>query len=151
MVPALVLSLALSSCATSSADRWVEVGAAETVTEQGIVYLPEARVYVVATDDGFIGLTDGAQHLDDERVLYCGPWGGFIGPHGEGFDRLGRYRFGPARSDMDRVATRVVDDMVGVDPSAVTVVPDRSEGAPASVGMEACDGSEAPAGFVDTG
>ena len=120
----------------------------EIVTSQ-VVYLEEPGVFVVATDSGFVALSDDSRHVGD-RVLFCHSNDMFSSPaHGELFDRLGRYFGGPADGDLGRYETRVSGDRVLVDLAMLTL-PDRS-----TIGDEPsgpfCNGPEDPAGFYKTG
>lgn len=152
VLAALVVVAGAASCTTSSGgpDGWVEVGSEAAIRAKGVIYLAELSAFVVATDNSIVALTDGTQHLDGERVLYCTARGGFVGPHGESFDRQGRYVGGPAASDMDLIAIRIEGGWVSIEPGEVTLTPGRSAGTVPSPGAT-CDGPEDPPGFVRTG
>jgi len=150
----VMLALATAACTASGtpdAEGWIEVGSVDDVADRGVVYLEDENVFVVATDEGILGLVGDAQHVEDDRVLYCASSDGFEGPrHGERFDRNGRYRGGPGGVDMDRVQVRVQGAMVSVNPSMVIVATARSEEASPAIGPQ-CLGVEKPAGFFETG
>ena len=148
----LVVVVVAASCTTSggASDGWLDVGSEAAIRAAGVTYRADLRTFVVATDSSIVALSDGTQHLEGERVLYCAARDGFVGPHAESFDREGRYVGGPAASDMDMVAVRVYAGLVSIDPGQITVTPERSVGASPSSGAR-CDGSEDPAGFVHAG
>ena len=129
----------------------MEVGSVGDIEDEGVVYLEEENLFVVATGDDILGLVGDAQHVEDDRVLYCGSSDGFEGPrHGERFDRTGRYRGGPGAVDMDRVPVRVEGATVSVNPSKVIAATTRSEGASPPSGPQ-CLGEEDPVGFFEQG
>ena len=150
---ALMLALATAGCAspgTPDAEGWIEAGSVDDVEERVVVYLEDENVFVVASDEGILGLLGEAQHVEDDRVLYCASSDGFEGPqHGERFDRNGRYRTGPGSVDMDRIQVRVQGATVSVNPSMVIAATARSQEAAPAIGSP-CLGLERPAGFYET-
>jgi len=63
-----------------------------------------------------------------EPVEYCPSSDWFEDPaHGSKFDRLGRYELGPAPRGLARMRTVVLDGVVWVNPSEVTLGPPRGE------------------------
>ena len=124
-------------------------GTVDEVTTSQVVYLQEHGVFIVATDSGFVALSDDSRHVGD-RVLYCRSDASFSSPaHGERFDRLGRYVGGPASGDLGRYQTRISDGQVLVDLTTLEL-PDRSANGDAPAGPR-CEGQEDPAGFYDDG
>ena len=83
-------------------------------SEYGVVYLEAHRVFVVASDDGPVALSDDAQHVPGDFVRYCPLSETFVGLHGGLFDRLGRYIDGPPNRDMDQVTVEVTGEMIVV-------------------------------------
>jgi nitrite reductase/ring-hydroxylating ferredoxin subunit len=127
----------------------VVAGTVDEIVAHQIVYLPEHRLYVVATDSGFVALSDDSRHVGD-RVLFCLSDDSFSSPaHGERFDRLGRYVGGPASGDLGRYQTRVSGGQVLVD-TATLELPERSATSDLPTGPN-CDGPENPPGFFDDG
>jgi hypothetical protein len=92
-----------------------------------------------------VALSDDARHVGD-RVLYCAQDNTFSAPHGERFDRLGRYMGGPAAGDLGRYPLKVKDNRVLVDVSGELELPDRSPSSDAPAGPR-CEGAEDPPGF----
>ena len=127
----------------------VVAGTVDEVRSRQIVYLAEPGVFVVATDTGFVALSDDARHVGD-RVLYCAQNGTFSAPHGERFDRLGRYMGGPAAGDLGQYPVRVQENRVLVDVSGELELPDRSPSSDAAAGPR-CEGAEDPPGFFQEG
>jgi hypothetical protein len=93
---------------------------------QDVIYRQDLRLFVVWAAPRPVALRDDGQHVPGDRVLFCESAGWFVGPHGEQFDRLGRYADGPASSDLDRVALRVRDGLVQVRPEQIIRTPSRS-------------------------
>jgi hypothetical protein len=100
----------------------VRIGPVEDVRAQGVVFLSELRAYVVAEPPRTpITLLARSPHLG-ERIIYCRSSRWFEDPaHGAKFDRLGNYVLGPAPRGLDRLATIVVDGVVWVDPSEISL------------------------------
>jgi Rieske Fe-S protein len=128
----------------------VAIGTVEEIEARQIVYLEQHRLYVVATEDGFVALSDDSRHVGD-RVLFCRSDGTFSSPaHGERFDPHGLYMGGPASGDLDRYALTVRGGQVFVN-LADLELPDRSFSSYLPVGNR-CDGpGEDPPGFYSDG
>ena len=148
-----LLAALAAACVSPATDSggWIRVGSLDEIEQRGIVYLKEHNVFVVATGAGILALEGNAQHLnDDDRVLYGASSDGFEGPrHGERFDRQGRYRGGPAATDMNRVQLRVQATSVYINPTIVIQATERSQQATPPTGPQ-CLGTENPAGFFET-
>jgi Rieske Fe-S protein len=124
----------------------VVAGTVDEVQSRQVFYLAEHGVFAVAADGRFLALSDDARHVGD-RVLYCAQDNTFSSPaHGETFDRLGRYMFGPAAGDLGRYRIVVTGDPVLVDLLGELELPDRSPTSDAPAGPR-CDGAEDPPGF----
>ena len=105
--------------------RWVRVGTVREVGEQGVVSLPELRAFVVADPPRPpFALSARSPHLG-ERIVYCPTSTWFQDRHGDTFDHLGNYAFGPSPRGMDRLGTIVRDGVVWVDPSTIALGPPR--------------------------
>jgi len=142
-VAALVATVLLF---TANDGPWVDAGSLARLREEGVVYLAAEEVFVVASGDSFVALSAAAPHMEGERVLYCPSTGWFEGQHGEKFDSLGYYQLGPARSGLTRVALRVTDDHVQVNPATTLDTPPRGEGKSDPPDGPSCDGDgETPA------
>ena len=124
-------------------------GTVAEVESQGVVYLPDYHLYLVSTDEGPVAFNDDSRHLGD-RVLYCALDDTFSAPHGERFDRLGRYLAGPAQGDLVRFPVSVDGGQVLVDFSVEPPPTTRSEGIRIPDGPTSCAGPEKPAGFYQT-
>jgi hypothetical protein len=126
----------------------VVIGTVNEIETSQVVYLEEHDLFVVATEAGFVVLSDDSRHVGD-RVLYCRSNNMFSSPaHGELFDRLGRYFGGPADGDLGRYEARVSGDRVLVDLATLSL-PDRSTAADEPSGPS-CEGPEDPPGFYRT-
>ena len=137
--------VAIALLSTDSGGSWVDAGSLEHLRDEGVVYLAAEEVFVVASGDSFVALSAAAPHMEGERVLYCPSTGWFEGQHGEKFDSLGYYQLGPARSGLSRVALRVMDDQVQVNPATLLDTPPRGEGKSDPPEGPFCDGDgEAP-------
>lgn len=90
-----------------------------------VVYVEDAKIFVVANGDDVVALRSQAPHVPEDHVLFCPTSGWFEGHHGERFDALGRYALGPASEGLTRVAVRVDDAAVQIDPSANLGAPPR--------------------------
>jgi hypothetical protein len=123
---------------------WLDAGTVEEIRSSGVVYVRDGNAFVVANRDTFIGLSDVAQHLPRERVLYCPTSGWFVGLHGEMFDRLGNYALGPASSGLMRLEVRVVDDRVEVNPERALGAPERGSVEPERRSGPFCGGDGEP-------
>jgi nitrite reductase/ring-hydroxylating ferredoxin subunit len=153
LVGPIAAALLAAGC-TSSADPegWIDAGSVDRVVTAGVVHLGAPGVFVVAVEDGFLGLLDDAKHLEGERVVYCESSDGFESRfHGEQFDRHGRYRVGPAHSDMDRVEVRVRHGRVEVNPTRVTrfLPGERSSDATPPAGPPCLGDERSPGGRYD--
>ena len=133
----------------SAASPWEVAVRADVLRDRGVVYRSELEAYLVWTGDEPLALWSDAQHSAAEEVLYCESSGLFKGPHGETFDRTGRYYGGPAGSDLDRFPVQESGGFVYVDPSARIETPRRAERASEPVGPECPEPlTEGPPGFV---
>jgi hypothetical protein len=107
---------------------WVRVGTLDDVRAKRVVYLAELHAYVVADPpQSPIALLARSPQMG-EPVEYCPSSDWFEDPaHGSKFDRLGRYELGPAPRGLARMRTVVLDGVVWVNPSEVTLGPPRGE------------------------
>ena len=129
--------------------RGVAIGTVEEVEASGVVYLEQHRLYVVATEGGFLALDDDSRHVGD-RVLFCRSNGTFSSPaHGEFFDPQGRYMGGPATGDLGRYSVNVHDGEIFVN-LADLALPERSSSQFQPLGPR-CEGPEDPPGFYSDG
>lgn len=127
----------------------VAIGTVAEIEASRVVYVQQHRLYVVATEDGFIALSDDGRHVGD-RVLLCRSNGTFSSPaHGEMFDPQGRYIGGPAAGDLGRYSVTVADGRVFVN-LATLRLPERSSSTYQPTGPS-CKGAEDPAGFYQDG
>ena len=128
---------------------WEVAVRADVLRERQVVYRPELEAFIVWTGEEVLALSSDASHLPGDRVLYCESSGMFLGPHGESFDRLGRYFGGPARRGIDRMEVHLSGGFVFVDPTRLTEGPSRAVSASVPEG-EICPEPrrEGPPGFV---
>ncbi len=100
---------------------WYAAGSFDELLARRVTYLPEVRVFVVASPGDVLYALSAVSPHQGETLLYCKTSGWFFSPeHGEQFDVSGRYELGPAPNGMDGVALRIVDGVVQVNPSTVT-------------------------------
>jgi hypothetical protein len=109
----LVLIATIRPAARTPGPGWVRGAALSTVRERGVLHVPLARAFLVATGPSrVLALYDRSPQMG-EPIHYCPTSGWFEDPaHGSKFDGLGRYALGPAPRGMDRFAVEIVD---GVD------------------------------------
>jgi len=114
---------------------WVRVGTLDQVRTKQVMYVAELRAYVVADpQQSPIALSARSPQMG-EPVEYCPSSDWFEDPaHGSKFDRLGRYELGPAPRGLDRMRTVVLEGVVWVDPTEITLGPPRGEKAAAPAG-----------------
>jgi Rieske Fe-S protein len=115
----------------SPGSSWVRAGSMSEVQRHRVVYVPEARAFVVASPStNPLALYARSPHLG-EAVRYCASSGWFEEQaHGSMFDGLGRYVLGPAPRGLDRFGVRVIDGSVWVDTSNLMLGPPRGSGDP---------------------
>ncbi len=114
---------------------WVRVGTLEQIRTKQVVYVAELHAYVVADPpQSPIALLARSPQMG-EPVEYCPSSDWFEDPaHGSKFDRFGRYELGPAPRGLDRMASIVLDGVVWVDPTGITLGSPREEKAAAPAG-----------------
>ena len=114
---------------------WVRVGTLEQIRTKRVVYVAELHAYVVADPpQSPIALLARSPQMG-EPVEYCPSSDWFEDPaHGSKFDRFGRYELGPAPRGLDRMASIVLDGVVWVDPTEITLGSPREEKAAAPAG-----------------
>lgn len=112
---------------------WVRVGTLDQVRTKQVLYVAELHAYVVADPrQSPIALLARSPQMG-EPVEYCPSSGWFEDPaYGSKFDRFGRYELGPAPRGLDRMAIVVLDGVVWVDPTEITLGPPRGEKAAAA-------------------
>jgi hypothetical protein len=112
---------------------WVRVGTLDQVRTKQVLYVAELHAYVVADPrQSPIAFLARSPQMG-EPVEFCLSSGWFEDPaHGSKFDRLGRYELGPAPRGLDRMAIVVLDGVVWVDPTEITLGPPRGEKAAAA-------------------
>ena len=98
---------------------WIPVGSLSDLQAAGVRYLDDEQIFVVADGETAIALSAAAPHIEGERVLFCRSSGWFQGQHGEKFDRRGLYMLGPAVSGLTRIALRITDGQVEINPDDV--------------------------------
>lgn len=124
------------------ASGWRTVATLEEVRSDEVLALPELGAFLVSVPTGEDGATapaaarrrgvmavvDDAQHMPGERIWWCASAGLFEAPtHGERFDRFGAYLSGPAMKGLDRMAVRVLEGGVQVNPTIVRPGPERGD------------------------
>lgn len=131
--------------AAGPGEPWVEVASVQSLRDAGVTYVPEANAFVVSRDDEPLALAAWSTHLGpSEPILFCRTSGWFFSPaHGEQWDRHGSYAYGPAPRGLDRLAVRVSQGIVYVDPTSV------SRGEPPGDPVEPPQGHPCTEGYVD--
>ncbi len=150
ILAAIVVALVVANILSGLPGRgWVRAATERDLEEAGVLYLRRSMVFVVAGDGAPVALSAVSPHLE-HRLLYCPSNETFVGRHGELFDRLGLYVDGPSSRGMDRVAVRVRDGLVEVNPSEVTPGPGRDAGTRQDPTGRYCEvpGPEDPPGFA---
>lgn len=128
-------------------EDWRRVASAEDLSDQEIIYLAGLRIFVVQTEDGPLAVS--ALSPQGDRVLFCPFADAFQSAEGALFDRRGLYLAGPATQGLTRVAVRVREGYVEVDPSQTAPGPALT-GAREDVSGRLCrvPGPEDPPGFA---
>ena len=112
-------------------ETWRIVSTRAGLRERGVIYVKDAKVFVVHTARGPLALRAVATHLGWEPVAYCRSSSTFEEYlHGSKWTRDGRYLDGPAARGLDRVGLRVNGDLVEINPEIVTEGPPRATGPP---------------------
>jgi len=101
--------------AKSVAGGWTDAGSVTELAKEGVVYLAQAEVFVIADQKGepyaLSAVSPHSPYGVEELLRYCRPFGGFRElEHGAQFDDHGEYMTGPASSGMFRVPTRITSD-----------------------------------------
>lgn len=111
---------------SSPGPSWVRAGSVSEVQRRQVVYVPDARAYVVASSStNPLALHARSPHLG-EWIRYCASSGWFEDrAHGAMFDGLGRYVLGPAPRGLDRFEVRVIAGNVWVDTASLMLGPPR--------------------------
>ena len=108
---------------------WVRVATLDELEEADVMYSDNSNAFVVHDPEDPIALSGESPHLG-HRLFWCEFAETFMGENGEKFDRRGIYMSGPAERSMDRIALRVVKDVVQIAPSEVTTGPPAGEEEP---------------------
>ena len=108
--------------------RWEFVSSLRELQDEVVIHDEDDGAFVIAKDGRVLAFSDDSPHLG-ETYTYCLESGQWEGPHGEKWDWRGRYYGGPAPRGLNRMAVKVEDDEVFIDPEVVTLGPSR--GAPA--------------------
>jgi hypothetical protein len=105
---------------------WVRAESLEEVRALGVVYVADARAYLVdASPAEPLALYARSPHLGG-RIRYCDSSGWFEDrPHGSRFDAVGRYVLGPASRGLDRFGVSVIEGDVWIDTSNLYLGPPR--------------------------
>jgi nitrite reductase/ring-hydroxylating ferredoxin subunit len=125
---------------------WRRVASARALEDRAVIYLRNLRVFVVQTEDGPLALSALSPHRGD-RVLFCPFADAFQEAHGALFDRRGFFLAGPAARGLDRVAVRIRDGFVEVDPSRTAPGPPRAGAAEDVSDPVPGPGARGPAGL----
>lgn len=149
MVLLVALPVSFVVSVVAGAD-WRRVASARDLRDREVIYLAGLRIFLVQTDDGPLALSALSSHLGD-RVLFCPFADAFQSADGALFDRRGFSLAGPATQGLVRVAVRVRDGFVEVDPSR-TAPGSPLVGAREDVSGTLCrvPGPEDPPGFASS-
>jgi hypothetical protein len=145
----LLLALPAAFVLRSVLGGWTTVMSVRALNEADVVYVENLGVFVVSTGGRPVALSEASPHLG-HRLVFCHAADVFQGKDGEVFDRRGFYSDGPSPRGMDRVAIRVVDDLVEIDAEDVRLGPPRGAGPPLELTGELCEvpGPVNPPGFA---
>jgi hypothetical protein len=126
---------------------WVRATTVGALREDGVVYRTDGQVFVVGAEHP-VALSAVAPG-GGGRLLYCRLSDTFIDASGDRFDMLGRYLMGPAPRGMERLAVRVRDGSVEINPRLRTDGPERFHPAAIQPTGPFCEapGPESPPGF----
>jgi nitrite reductase/ring-hydroxylating ferredoxin subunit len=107
---------------------WVHATSVAELQRGRVVFVPQARAFVVAGALSPIALYAVSPH-NGKPITHCDSSGWFEDrAHGSRFDGLGRYVLGPAPRGLDRFEVRVVDGEIWIDATTFLIGPPR--GAP---------------------
>jgi nitrite reductase/ring-hydroxylating ferredoxin subunit len=134
----LLLALPVAFVLRTVLGGWTTVISLDALEGAGVAYVEDLRVFVVSTDGSPVALSAISPHLG-HPLVFCRVADVFQGKHGESFDRRGFYSAGPSPRGMDRVAIRVRDDLVQIDPEDVRPGPPRGAGPPLDPTGELCE------------
>lgn len=148
----LLLGLPLAFVIREATDEgWREITSVRALEERGVIYLPAVRVFLVHGAPPR-ALSAVSPHLD-EPIAYCRESSTFIEQaHGSKWDRFGYYMDGPAPRGMDRIASRVRNEIVEINVSIVDDGAPRGAGPPGESTGPFCQfehASDAPDGFLE--
>ena len=125
---AIVFSIIIALLLHQGRKGWVVAGPVADLRRAGVTYVPTALAFVVTDGDRFEALSARDPHLR-EIVLFCPSSQWFEEPrYGDRFDRLGYHRVGPAPRGMDRLAFRIKDGTLSVNPQIASPGPPRGSG-----------------------
>lgn len=146
LVIALLGLVQLGGChrGDEAVDGWMPVVPLQDLQDRDVLYVADHGVFIVDLGHHLLALSDDAQHIEGERVLYCEASRTFMGPHGEFFDGQGRYVAGPARTDLDLYPVRAEAGWIQVDLDRVVEGVDRSHVGVALAAAEECQVETAP-------
>lgn len=92
-------------------EQWVAVATRADARREGVLFIPDHDVFLVAEDAELTALSAWSPHPNSDgsghRLLFCRRAQLFEGSHGEKFGRRGRYLGGPAPRDMDHIESRL--------------------------------------------
>lgn len=108
---------------------WVKVATVEELERSDIIYLEKQQVFVSLADSGDPTAVSAVTPHHRKLARFCPTSGLLESEHGR-FDRFGIYLGGSEPRSLDRVASRVRDGVVEVDPSVVMEGPARGEVTP---------------------
>jgi nitrite reductase/ring-hydroxylating ferredoxin subunit len=145
----LLIALPAAFVLRSVLGGWTTLISVRALEEADVAYVEDLGVFVVNTDGRPVALSEVSPHLG-HPLVFCRAADVFQGKHGEVFDRRGFHSGGPSARGMDRVAIRVRDDLVEIDPEDVRLGPPRGGGPPLEPTGELCEvpGPVNPPGFA---
>jgi hypothetical protein len=133
----LLVALPAAFVIRNTISGWETVMSVRALEDRDVAYLADPGVFLVSTDGVPLALSEVSPHLE-HPLLFCRSAGVFQGKHGEVFDRRGFYVAGPSVRGLDRVASRVNDDLIEIDPDDVRTGPPRGAGPPEEPTGELC-------------
>ena len=122
---------------------WLMLGPLDQLRAQGVTYIPQVRVFVLAPEGAepyalSAALTDDREE-QGERVLFCEATGSFLGSRSDVFDLGGALVAGEAAPGLPTLRLRVTDGRVEIDTSELSLsTAEPPAGPPASGSSDDC-------------
>lgn len=135
----LLLGLPVAFVIRAALDEgWREITSVEILEARDVIYLPQIHVFLVHAEPP-LALSAVSSHLQ-EPIAYCPANETFTElAHGSWWDRSGYYLAGPAPRGMGRIASRVREGIVEINPTVVEDGPPRGAGPAETPSRRLCE------------